>query len=446
MSKQDFSPIVTLPNKETDQESSALPRSLDPELQGGETIPTVRDSFAALEPENFPLTELTDITPTDYWREPSAPEEAAVDIDVDIYADRLMDEIFTEVEHTLDSGVAPLEVEEVEVLNIRSLSMPSLALPAALVPRVDAYSPEIAALPAGKISDPVSPFVDRLLLGSVLVSCAITLGWWALDRDRYDVLLSSPAALPSESSAATVQPETPNEQFVAYLQNSLQTLEQTSTSAGQGEAAATANNPLSASSASTVASLPSVPTSLSADLPTVAVPGTPSIGDLSPLPSTTQNAPQAAAQGTVLERVYIPVYPNTPGLVAPQSAVAGSLPGVLNPAPPLLASGKLPTVPVGVSGAPVATTAGPANPTTAEQPAPGVAPLPEPATVSHSLVGILELGDQSAALFQVNGVTRRVHLGEAIGSAGWMLVDVSNQEAIIRRNGEVRSVYIGQNF
>ena len=75
-----------------------------------------------------------------------------------------------------------------------------------------------------------------------------------------------------------------------------------------------------------------------------------------------------------------------------------------------------------------------------------MAPIPQPSTVTHSLVGILELGDQSAALFQVNGVTRRVHLGEAIGSAGWMLVEVGNQEAIIRRNGEVRSIYIGQNF
>ena len=35
---------------------------------------------------------------------------------------------------------------------------------------------------------------------------------------------------------------------------------------------------------------------------------------------------------------------------------------------------------------------------------------------------------------------------EAIGTSGWTLVSVNNNEAIIRRNGEVRSVYIGQKF
>ena len=67
-------------------------------------------------------------------------------------------------------------------------------------------------------------------------------------------------------------------------------------------------------------------------------------------------------------------------------------------------------------------------------------------TSSHVLEGLLELGEQSAALFKVNGVTRRVQKGESIGASGWKLVDVANGEAIIRRNGEVRSVFAGQKF
>lgn len=66
--------------------------------------------------------------------------------------------------------------------------------------------------------------------------------------------------------------------------------------------------------------------------------------------------------------------------------------------------------------------------------------------MSHTLEGLLELGSQSAALFKVNGVTRRVEIGEAVGASGWTLVEVANGEAIIRRNGEVRSIYAGQNF
>jgi Tfp pilus assembly protein PilP len=62
------------------------------------------------------------------------------------------------------------------------------------------------------------------------------------------------------------------------------------------------------------------------------------------------------------------------------------------------------------------------------------------------LVGVLELGDRSAALFEVNGVPQRVYIGERIGTAGWTLVSVAHQEVMIRRNGDVRSLYIGQQF
>ncbi|MEO1428169.1 MAG: hypothetical protein AAFS12_01335 [Cyanobacteria bacterium J06632_19] len=67
-------------------------------------------------------------------------------------------------------------------------------------------------------------------------------------------------------------------------------------------------------------------------------------------------------------------------------------------------------------------------------------------TSAHVLEGLLELGEQSAALFKVNGVSRRVQKGETIGASGWTLVDVANGEAIIRRNGEVRSIFAGQKF
>jgi Tfp pilus assembly protein PilP len=75
--------------------------------------------------------------------------------------------------------------------------------------------------------------------------------------------------------------------------------------------------------------------------------------------------------------------------------------------------------------------------------------IPNIATTStYSLVGTLELGDpsRSAALFVINGTTQRVQVGEAIGSSGWALVSVKGDEAIVRRNGEVRSITTGQRF
>ena len=49
-------------------------------------------------------------------------------------------------------------------------------------------------------------------------------------------------------------------------------------------------------------------------------------------------------------------------------------------------------------------------------------------------------------LFEIDGVARRIYVGENIGSSGWTLVKVVNQEAVVRRNGEVRSVFVGQQF
>jgi Tfp pilus assembly protein PilP len=64
------------------------------------------------------------------------------------------------------------------------------------------------------------------------------------------------------------------------------------------------------------------------------------------------------------------------------------------------------------------------------------------------LRGVLVLGERSAAIFEVGGVSRRVYVGESIGSSGWTLVEINNEnsEAVIRRNGEVRSIFVGQQF
>lgn len=150
------------------------------------------------------------------------------------------------------------------------------------------------------------------------------------------------------------------------------------------------------------------------------------------------------------------------------STVVGQAPGgVAVPAPPMLP-------PLGAGGTVGSLGSGPVNviervyipyQTAQQQPAPGAtvlvpqpgvgAPSPvSPAAPSqapaanpiHALVGILELGDRSAALFEISGVSQRVYIGERIGSSGWSLVSVSNEEVVIRRNGEVRSIFIGQRF
>ena len=90
-------------------------------------------------------------------------------------------------------------------------------------------------------------------------------------------------------------------------------------------------------------------------------------------------------------------------------------------------------------------TADPSPSSTTQEMVP-VAYAPAVPLSTHILEGLLELGNKSAALFKIEGVTRRVNIGESIGSSGWTLVDVANGEAVIRRNGEVRSIYTGQKF
>ncbi|MBF2074731.1 MAG: hypothetical protein IGS50_13340 [Synechococcales cyanobacterium C42_A2020_086] len=126
-----------------------------------------------------------------------------------------------------------------------------------------------------------------------------------------------------------------------------------------------------------------------------------------PSPSPTPSSP------TVVERVYVPIYQSPPA-----ASVAPTAPA--------------PTAPV--AAAPAA-------------PSPSPAAVPNIAAVtSHTLIGVLALGDRSAALFDVDGTPQRIEIGQQIGSSGWTLVSINNQEAIVRRNGEVRSIYVGQKF
>lgn len=128
---------------------------------------------------------------------------------------------------------------------------------------------------------------------------------------------------------------------------------------------------------------------------------------------------QPAGQPGVIERVFVPLL--QPGSSRPNQRPA--TPSVL-PAPAASSSAAQPAAPDQASGS-----------------VPNIA-----ANSTHELVGVLELGDRSAALFEINGSSQRVYIGETVGASGWSIVSISNEEVVVRRNGEVRSIYIGQEF
>ncbi len=134
--------------------------------------------------------------------------------------------------------------------------------------------------------------------------------------------------------------------------------------------------------------------------------------------------------------VYVPVYTpqnNTPKITTPQ-VVAQSQP---IPTPQAL---KIPAPPPLPSSTPV-----PEN--NAPQASETIGAIDTQPVVKHTLTGILELGvGKSAALVKVNGQTRRFWLGEEINSSGWILESIANQTAKINRQGQVRSIAVGETF
>jgi hypothetical protein len=70
----------------------------------------------------------------------------------------------------------------------------------------------------------------------------------------------------------------------------------------------------------------------------------------------------------------------------------------------------------------------------------------QPVAAGYTLIGLLDLGQQSAAMFETNDTTKQFWKGEVIGDTGWMLKSVSDRGVAIVRNGEVRSLSVGEKF
>jgi hypothetical protein len=146
---------------------------------------------------------------------------------------------------------------------------------------------------------------------------------------------------------------------------------------------------------------------------------------------------------TVLDPLFVPLPPPIVMTSPVVSAPVASAPAVGVTVPPSPVPGV--AVPATVPAAPVAAPA----PVTTPSLLPAVAPpeLSSPAaTPTYLLIGLLELGNRSAALFEIDGTPQRIQVGEKFGASGWTLVSVSGEEALVQRNGDVQSIYVGQRF
>lgn len=371
-------------------------------------------------------------------------------------ADKLMDDLFSDIDRILDGGSKlPTEPVKPEYVSLQSIVMPQLPTPPVVMATQELVEPSYE-LSEVEHSEPVeatlvqttTPTVipqakrsgwslEKWLLAGGILSLLVALG--LLLANQYK--LSLPGFLNfSGSSAPESQLPAGDTQFVSYMLRSLQVIENKSKTNQKTANANAVNNQAP-----------------------VALPTLPAVGSR----SLVQNqAPQ------VLERIYIPVYPPqapvaqniNPATV--RAAAPAAKPAAKAPASPVRQSAPAPVkqsapAPVKQSAAapaPVKQSAPVAVARLAPPPAmPALPPAPPPSAVAppasvsaaptsqHILVGLME-GDRPAALFDIDGSTQRFYVGESIGASGWILARVENQEAMIRRNGEVRSVFVGQKF
>ena len=370
-------------------------------------------------------------------------------------ADKLMDDLFSDIDRILDGGSKlPTEPVKPEYVSLQSIVMPQLPTPSPIIATQEVVEPSydlpeftqresVEATLVETTIPPVIPVakrsgwsVEKLLLAGGIISLLVTLG--LLLANQYKINLPGFLNFSGSSSQDSQLPAS-DTQFVSYMLRSLTVIENKGKTNQKTANANINNNPAP-----------------------VVLPTLPAVGNRS---LVSNQAP------TVLERIYIPVYPPqapvaqninpsaraavpAPAAKAPPSPVRQSAPAqvakttvtpVKKPAPTPVAKASAPVPVARLSPPPAMPALPPAPPPSAFAPPVAGVSASAPAA-QHTLVGLLELGDRSAALFDVNGSTQRFNVGEGIGSSGWILVKVENQEAVIRRNGEVRSVYVGQKF
>lgn len=163
----------------------------------------------------------------------------------------------------------------------------------------------------------------------------------------------------------------------------------------------------------------SVPYSLgSAPLPLQPVPG---------IPGSAWGSPLGSGALAPADRLYAA---NSP---APSSLASSA---ALPPLPSLAPDSRL--------GDPAARSLPPSSTPSPETGSTGTGSTETATPPTPLLMGILENGTNSLALFKVNGVTQRIAPGEAVGDRGWMLLAVAQGKAIVEFRGRVLALAVGQ--
>ncbi|MGK7927033.1 MAG: hypothetical protein AB4290_17620 [Spirulina sp.] len=356
-------------------------------------------------------------------------------------ADALMDDLFSEIDILLEgSGQLPAKPAKAEYVTLQSVVVPSITLPTPeQKSREEKAKPsqkkaksrsrfslkknktqkEVKSVPKKTLSSfQLGRHADKILFG--IACCSLLgVGIWLFSLWQLQSNTSSPEPPLPEPQNEAQTPSIPPGQDAPFIQYMLRSL------------AAIARQP----------EMPQV--RQTASMPT------PTSDRATETPSNSTTSPQ------VIERVYIPVYPPNPNTATPNSlseAIAPPPPSPersqpnasSSPTPVNAGETTLPNPPDESLSA--AREDGLPNFDETEIPRESFDNAPVPPQYNIKLAGVLESGENSGALFRIDNATQRIQLGEAIGTSGWTLIGIEGQTAVIRRNGEIRSIYVGQTF
>jgi Tfp pilus assembly protein PilP len=65
---------------------------------------------------------------------------------------------------------------------------------------------------------------------------------------------------------------------------------------------------------------------------------------------------------------------------------------------------------------------------------------------NNTLIGVLDLGDRSAAMIDINGSIQSIKVGNVVGDSGWAVSGIAQQEVSLKRGSENTKVSVGQKF
>ncbi|MCT7950569.1 hypothetical protein NG798_12275 [Ancylothrix sp. C2] len=395
---------------------------------------------------------------------------------VESYAERLINEVFEDVERVLEGGSLPKQPIRTEYVSVQTVTVPPIVLPTTVVipPKEEPAKGKTVEAKAVKSDEKDGNSFDKWLFGGACGALAITLLLWLASRSELQQLfVKAPAPSPAAAPAAPPAPPNPKAEadakFSQYLIQSLDAI------TSKQVAVQTAAKQPGVVPSQTI-NLAPLPMSLNlADAPSLAqalnrladslnkvavqppastsAPAKPPVA--SPLPVVSATTVAKAPTPAPTTKPVASSSPTTKQTPTPTPTVTQTVTATPTPTVTQTVTASptpSPTVTVTVTASPEANTASIPAPSITLQALPTLDPIPTetappvastPLSVSI-LRGTLEFGERSAALFDIDGVPRRVYVGESIGSSGWTLGEVSQDGVTIRRNGEVRSIGVGQ--